>query len=55
METSEAFVTLRKLTLTDTDPVEEIIGRGLEHLAGLKVKAIFELRLVDREAGTVAR
>jgi hypothetical protein len=51
---TESFIKLRKLTVSDDEPIEDIVKRGAEEFRGMSGGATVELRLIDAD-GTKAR
>jgi putative sterol carrier protein len=44
---AESYVHLRKLTVREGEPIEDILQRGAEHLRGLGEKATIQFRFTD--------
>ena len=51
---TESFIKLRPLTVSDDEPIEDIVKRGAEEFRGVGGGATVELRLIDAD-GTKAR
>lgn len=51
---NESFIKLRNLTVSDDEPIEDIVNRVAEEFRGMSGAATFELRLIDA-GGTKAR